>query len=599
MAIMNPFSTRKKEEKPNDETNIESSLSTNNDEENNVNTEKTLNNNLSTPVEKKATSLPTSPFNPTPQNDKVFSELFEESDNEEDELHNAKQLEGFGESYLKSDEDPIIQMIGRNIKDLRKKYPTGGIKASRYITTEVLLQASPTYFDKYLKEAANGVLYVRNKIAENGTSEAIKEAQDHPTDDTLQDKAFYTVHSLAAEFMQKSMWREEHRSIVLALICNEIVGFSRLEPLWRDKKIDEIICNGPKDVQIEIKGELFKVPGCYFDDRKQLSDLISRLYGAIGKTVAITNPTVKGRLHDKSRMFVVHESIAPDGPNFNIRRHPEAFWTPNDLVQRESSSEEMMAYIGNLIYKGASGVVIGGTHSGKTSLLNALTGFYKPKVRLVTLEDNIEMKPNPKKYLAAAMECRQPAVDRPSDRGIDMRTLVHSSMQLRPDVIIVGEVTDDAAFDLCQALNTGHAGASTIHANSSAQAIPRIAGLIAQGGLATLEGSLELISSAFDFIVATKHFPVDGSRRIVSVDEIATQPTEENGRLVLKTKPLWKFIDQGLDENKKVKGYWEQVSDISEERKEAKLLDIEKDLTWEELKELSSIPEQENKPNVQ
>lgn len=589
MAFNNPFNKKKDESsKINDEESIDSTLAESEPKEEDV-LEDLPN------VEKHQPTLPKNPTYSAPSqtDDRAFDQLFNESDDEEDELRKAKEVSGFGNSYQTENSDPILEMIRRNVKELRQKYPTGGVKASRYITTEVLLKASSTYFDKYLEDVALGVDFVRTELADRGISETVKTAQDNPTDDILQDKSFYSVHSLASEFMSKRLWRDEHRSIVLALICNEIVGFGRLEPLWRDRSIDEIMCNGPKDVQIEIRGEIIKVPACYFDNQKHLMDLINRLYGAIGKTVTMTTPLVKGRLHDKSRMFAVHETLAPDGPNFSIRRHPEAYWTPKDLVERGSSSEEMMAYIGNLIYKGTAAVVVGGTHSGKTSLLNAVTGFYKPNVRILTLEDNIEMKPNPKKFLAAAMECRPAAVDRSSDRGVTMRDLVKSSLQLRPDVIIVGEVTDDAAFDLCQALNTGHAGASTIHANSASEAIPRIASLITQSGMANLDSSLDLIASAFDIVIVTKHFPIDGSRRIVSVDEISYQPIEVNGRLTLKTYPLWKFVDQGLDSNGMVTGYWEQVGDISKERRERKILDIEKDLSWEALKELSSIPGQE------
>ena len=288
-------------------------------------------------------------------------------------------------------------------------------------------------------------------------------------------------------------------------------------------------------------------------------------------------------------MFAVHQTVAPDGPNISIRRHPEGFWTPEELEKFGSASPELMTDLGNLIYKGASPVVVGGTSSGKTSLLNSLTGFYKPKVRILTLEDNLERKPNPKKYLAPPMECKTATSD--SDNGVSMRDLVKASLQLRPDVIIVGEVTDDAAFDLAQALNTGHAGASTIHANTAEAAIPRISSLIAQGGLATIEGSLDMIAAAFDIIVVTKHFPVDGSRRIVSVEEVGTTPVNIDGRLTLETKPLWKFFEQGLDENGKIVGEWRRLGQLSDKRREQKNLNIEKDLTWEELKELSSIPE--------
>ena len=151
------------------------------------------------------------------------------------------------------------------------------------------------------------------------------------------------------------------------------------------------------------------------------------------------------------------------------------------------------------------------TTTHNTSMLNALTGFYPSHARILTLEDNLEMKPNPKKFLAAAQETRPPSPNKLNDRGVTMRDLVWGAMQMRPEVLIIGEVTDAAAYDLCQALNTGHAGASTFHANSSQLAITRVSSLVAQSGLTTIEGAFDLISAAFDFVINVRHFPQDGS----------------------------------------------------------------------------------------
>ena len=227
------------------------------------------------------------------------------------------------------------------------------------------------------------------------------------------------------------------------------------------------------------------------------------------------------------------------------------------------------------------------THN--TSLLNALTGFYPENARILTLEDNLEMKPNPKKFLAAAMETRPPAPDKVNDKGITMRDLVWGAMQMRPEVLIIGEVTDAAAYDLCQALNTGHAGASTFHANSSQLAITRVASLVAQSGLTTIDGAFDLISAAFDFVINLRHFPQDGSRRIFSIDEVGSEVELNEGKPFLKTKQLWRFNTDAV-ENNKVIGHWQQVGDISEERAERRMFDSQKTLTWDELKELSSLP---------
>lgn len=531
------------------------------------------------------------------QEENVYSTMF---DDDEDEIAVSKNIPVHKEivkeeepvvEHLFDGEDPILKLLARNEKRLKAEYPNGGVESSRIITSDILLKAPKTYFDRYFDDAEAGVSYVRGKIADNNKSELIRDAQHDPNNKEAVKEAYYTVHSYSSEFINsRGNYRGTEKSVLMSLIINEMIGFGIIEPLWLDRNIDEILCNGPKDVQIEYRGELYKVEACRFRDSAHLHQMLEKMFSPQGKQVSQTTPLVKGRLHDNSRIFAVDTALAPTGPNLAIRRHPEKFWTPVDMVNNKSSNKEMMSYLGNLIYKGVSMVVVGGTHSGKTSLLNALSGFYKPKARIMTLEDNLEMKPNPAKFLAAPMETRVSSKER--DDGVTMRDLVHGAMQLRPDIIIVGEVTDHAAYDLVQALNTGHAGASTIHANTSQDAMPRISSLIAQSGLMTTMAALDAMASAFDIVVNVRHFPIDGSRRIVSIDEVGSNPVEIDGRLTLPVSPLFKFIEGGLDENNKITGHWERVGEMSKKRVESKYLNLGKELNWEELMELSKIPEE-------
>lgn len=523
--------------------------------------------------------------------DRMLSSLLsDDEDDEETQLTQAKANSTLSKIATDSEKhNPALAIIENNIKELQKKYSTGGIKSSRYITTDALLAAPADFFDKYEATIKEGSDFVKTQMGNSDRAEIIKRAQDNPTDDAYQDEAYYVLSSYISEFTERSNWRNVHRKIVQAMIINEVLGFGRLEPLWRDKTIDEIMCNGPYDIQVERAGQIIKIPSCRFRDTEHIMGLMGRLFGAINKVVSVTTPIVEGRLHDKSRMNITHTSICPDGPNVNIRRHPEGFWTPQELINFGSAPEEMMKDLGNLVHKGASVLVIGGTGSGKTSLLNSLTGFYKNNARIVTLEDNLEMKPNPKKYLAAPLETRNATSD--SDTSITMRDLVKTSLRMRPDVLVVGEVRDDAAYDLSQALNTGHYGASTIHANSAQDAIPRVSSLISQSGLTTVQGSLDMIAAAFDIIVVTKRFAVDGTRKIVAIEEVGKDIINVDNRLTLITRPLWRFVDNGTDENRNVVGHWEHVGNLSKERTESKMLDIQKDLSWEELRELSSLPE--------
>lgn len=523
-------------------------------------------------------------FNPFESKDDSFSGLFD--DEETEALRQVKERDS--ESLHSYNSGSIEKELEQSIKDLKKRYPMGGVKASRFITADILLKASPGYFDQFEDIVKNGVDWVQTSLADNDKSILIAKAQDNPTDDEKQEEAFKVVYSAAVDYMDRnSVYRGVERSVSISLICNEIIGFGRLDPLWRDHNVDEILCNGPKDIQVEIKGILRKVPGCTFRDTDHLMSLIERLYGAIGKVVSKTTPIVDGRLHDNSRMAVVHHSVAPDGPNFSIRRHKEDYIGPEQLIKWESASKEMLTYVGNLIYKGCSVLVIGGTSSGKTVTLGALTSFLRPDHRILTLEDNLELKLSPSKLNAAPMECLPARADKPGE-GVTMRDLVKASLRLRPNAIIVGEVRDGAAWDLCQALNTGHYGMSTIHANSDYDGIYRLVSLVSQGGMAQGDAVLPLIAASFDIIVRVERFPTDGSRKIVSVSEVAPFPErKDSGELFLPTKKIWEFKDEGIDNNLKVLGHWEKVGDMGEDRKKLRRLDLERDLTWEELLKLA------------
>lgn len=524
------------------------------------------------------------PVNPFQQKDATFAALFED-DEESEALLKAKTNDETGLNRYNS--QTIEKILEDNIKELRIKYPMGGLKASRFLTTEVLLNTPASYFDQFEETITKGVSWVQNLIADGGKASIIGDAQLEPTNDEKQEDAYRIVNSAAADYLdKKSSLRNVERKLVITMICNEIIGFGRIDPLWRDKNVNEILCNGPKDVQVEIGGLLRRVPGCVFRDRDHLMVLIERLYGAIGKIVSRTTPIVDGRLHDKSRMAVVHHSVAPEGPNFSIRRHKDDYIGPDKLVGWNSATPELLTFLGNLIYKGCSILVIGGTSSGKTTLMAGLSGFMRPDHRILVLEDNIELKPAPNKLTAASMECLPARADSPGS-GVTMRDLVKASLRMAPQAIIVGEVRDGAAMDLIQALNTGHYGMSTIHANSEYDAIYRMSSLISSGGEITGDATLPLIAAGFDVIVRIDRFPTDGSRKIVSISEVGAFPQRrESGDMYLPTKVLWEFVDEGLDENMKVLGHWEQLSEISEERRKFRRLDLEKDLTWEELVEI-------------
>ncbi len=476
----------------------------------------------------------------------------------------------------------INRLIDANIRMLLDRYPGGGLKSSRVITSTILRAAPEDYFDRFAADLEDGTNFVQNTLTDRGESSIVGRSQENPTDEAMQEKAYSTVKTIILEWLGKRAYGNRDRAIISQLISNEIIGFSAVDPLWRDRNINEIAIDGPFSVKIEAAGKWNYVKSCKFRSQAHLEQLLERLYGAVGKTPSRMTPQLKGRLHDNSRLWTNHKSIMPHGPSLNVRRHPERHWQPSDLVDRGSASPEMMTDIGNLIYKGCSYLVVGGTSTGKTSMLNALTGFYRNDVRILTVEDSLELKPNPNKMIAPGLETAPaPPGGKPSD-AVTIRELVKGCLQMAPDVIIVGESTGGEAYDLCQALNTGHAGASTIHANTVRDAIPRMLSLVGQGEVIQAEAALPLIGAAFDFIIFLEHSMIDGSRKIYEVAEIPSYPEfDQANKPFLNPRTIWRLNRETST--------WEKHNEISQELIDRRGLNLERDLNWEELKELSKV----------
>lgn len=476
----------------------------------------------------------------------------------------------------------IDRLIESNIRALIEKYPEGGLKGSRVITARVLRAAPVDYFDRFAEDLELGTTFVQNLLTDRGGSEIVARSQENPTDEAFQERAYILVKGMILEYLGKKVWSGIDKAIMAQLISNEIIGFSAIDPLWRDKTINEIAVDGPYSVKIETGGKWLYVRSCKFRSQAHLEKLLEKLYQSVGKSLSAMTPQLKGRLHDNSRLFSNHKSIMPMGPSLNVRRHPERHWSPIDLIERGSASAEMLTDIGNLIYKGCSYLVVGGTSTGKTSMLNALTGFYRDDVRILTVEDSLELKPNPNKMVAPGLEARAPRPDDPRDTGVSIRKLVQGTLQMAPNVIIVGESTGGEAYDLCQALNTGHAGASTVHANTVRDAIPRMLSLVGQGEVIQAEAALPLIGAAFDFIIFLEHSMIDGSRKVAEVAEIPSYPEfDQSNKPFLNPRTIWK-----LD---RTTSSWNKINEVSEELIERRGLNLERNLTWPELEQLSKV----------
>lgn len=472
---------------------------------------------------------------------------------------------------------------------------------SPVITLRMLELAPENFFDKFSDLVKAVSTKIINSISADESTIHISNHKKDPTNQELKETILYIV---MAEFSKidriddsVKLLSSIDKDIVLAMVINEIIGLGPIEPLWNEIKVTEIMCNGPFDVQVEIGGVVRRVPSVKFRDKQHLKSLIDKLYGSINKQLSPVNPRERGRLHDNSRMYAVHNVVAPKGPNFNIRKHAEKYWTVQDLIKQGSADAPMMEYLGNLIHSGVSFLVVGGTATGKTTLINALTGFYPENNRIITLEENLEMKPHPGKLIAAPMECLPAKAGSNEEFGVTMRDLVRSVLQMRPDTVLIGEVSDGAAYDLCQALNTGHSGGSTVHANDAKDAVSRMSSLVSQEEFVKGAAVFDLIGAAFDIMIVVNRMS-DGSRKIVELVELGRTPVlGENGELTLEVKPLWEFsAESKFDENDKevLDAQWKQVGDLSEYRKKKHRMNLKKQLTWEELLEISTynVPEE-------
>lgn len=466
---------------------------------------------------------------------------------------------------------------------------------SPVITTNLLQIAPVTFFDQFQPLVQSVTTEIINSISSSEATIHIANHRNDPTNVALKETILYIVMS---EFNKIDRTNDKvkilppvDKDIILAMVINEIIGLGPLEPLWNDNKITEIMCNGPKDIQVEIEGIVKKVPSVRFRDKEHLKTLINKLYSSINKQLSPVNPRERGRLHDNSRMYAVHEVVCPNGPNFNIRKHSEQYWTVQDIINRGTASPELMEDIGNLLHAGVSFLVVGGTGTGKTTLMNALTGFIPANSRVITIEENLEMKPHPLKLLAAPMECLPARAGEGKEFGVTIRDLVRSSLQMRPDVLIIGEISDGAAYDLCQALNTGHTGGSTVHANNSRDSVNRLRSLVSQEEFVRGPAVLDLIGSAFDIIIVVDRM-ADGKRRIVEVVELGREPVvAENGELTLDVKPLWEFnAEEVVNENGETKLHssWTKVDGLSKYRQDKHRLHLVKPLSWSELLEIST-----------
>ena len=333
-----------------------------------------------------------------------------------------------------------------------------------------------------------------------------------------------------------------------------------LQELIEDPKVTEIMVNGTDNIFVERDGRLFPYDTC-FDSREKLEDVIQQIVSKCNRVVNESSPIVDARLENGSRVNIVLPPIALNGPIITIRRFPDHPITMEKLISLGSISSELAIFLQTLVKAGYNIFISGGTGSGKTTFLNALSDSIPSDDRVITIEDNAELQilhvPN-----IVRMETRNANVE--GCQEITIRDLIKSSLRMRPTRIVVGEVRGEESVDMLQAMNTGHISMSTGHANSARDMLSRLETMVLMGmdlPLAAIRGQ---IASGIDIIVQLGRLR-DKTRKVLEIGELTGRLAESTGEIEMRT--LFRFEETGLDDKKKIKGVWRQIEELENKEK--------------------------------
>ncbi len=337
----------------------------------------------------------------------------------------------------------------------------------------------------------------------------------------------------------------EEQERIQSDLLDEVFGLGPLEALLRDPKISDILVNGKDNVFVERGGKLQRVDTKFRDDR-HLLQIIDRIVSRVGRRVDESSPMVDARLPDGSRVNAIIPPLALDGPSMSIRRFGTGPVAANQLVELKSLSGEMMVLLESAARARLSILISGGTGAGKTTMLNILSRNIPQSERVITIEDAAELQLAQENLVR--LETRPPNIE--GEGAIRQRQLLINCLRMRPDRIILGEVRGDEAFDMLQAMNTGHEGSmATIHANTTRDALTRLESMVAMSGLTLTEKTVRRqIASAIDIVVQVTRMS-DGSRKVTSISEITGM--EEN---IITMQEVFAFEKKGIGPNGKVIG---------------------------------------------
>ena len=335
------------------------------------------------------------------------------------------------------------------------------------------------------------------------------------------------------------------RNTILDSALAELVGYGPLELLLADPDTSDIMVNGSRLTFVERNGEIIETD-LKFDDDKHLMRIINRILNPIGRRVDYDNPTADARLPDGSRVNVIIPPVAIDGPHISIRKFMQTRMSMEDIINLGTLSNYMAIFLQACVVSRLNIIITGNTSSGKTTMLNLLSGYIPEHERIVTIEDAVEIQL--KQRHVVRLETKLPNVE--GTGAVTVRELVRNALRMRPDRLVVGEVRGGEALDMLQAMNTGHSGSiTTLHANSPRDAISRMETMALMSGIdLPVIAIRRQIASAIDLVVHMSRLQ-DGTRKTTQITEIVGMEGD-----IVTQMDIFKFIQTGVSQDGKVVG---------------------------------------------
>src|SRR5947209_18203868 len=355
------------------------------------------------------------------------------------------------------------------------------------------------------------------------------------------------VHSYVATYVraEKISLNQKELEIFSEEIIDEMTGYGPIEPLLKDPTVTDILINTHKLCFVERFGKLYETK-VHFKDEAHLLRIIGKIVAGVGRRVDESSPMVDARLPDGSRVNVAIRPIAIDGPLVSIRKFAERAFSMERLIEVGTIRLQIVDVLKAAVRGRISLIVSGGTGSGKTTMLNALSSYIPNDERLITIEDAAELQLQ--QIHVGRLETRPPNAEGKGE--IRQRELVKNALRMRPDRIIIGECRGEEAFDMLQAMNTGHEGSmTTVHANSPRDAIKRLEQMVSMAGMSISPASIRSqIASAIRLLIQVQRLP-DGQRRVISIGEITGMEGE-----VVQMHEIFRFVKERTDEQGNIYG---------------------------------------------